>query len=707
MSESFWYLKRVTLTNILGFKELKEFTFSEGVQVIEADNHTGKTSLAIALVWGLTGQLPKIDRITANQFKLKHKLAGDKEEAAIEIILESNDGHILAIHRKSKSSASKNDLSITFDGEEFEETRAQKMIDKYLGLSPTSLEGCCVVLQEQRLSLITGDLAKSSQTIHGILGLSTLSKLVPIIKDKLAAISKLIRSYDNIDPLKIWTEKHDMLKGELEKRELEAAQNGCDRREFMTSDFLIKAFTKLVQELNLNFDCSVMQPKMFVSSIRDALEKKREQNPFISHVTLSTQKLNAQRETKRRLINAYERLTNKYSGYQDLQARSGISAQAVDGILKTMEEKRGSQVKTLNTLREQNGLLTHSLALLLEHTDAACCPLCEQSINRQALLENIQNKMSDSLQFAIKNAEVQVKESEESLKGVFELQNNYRVLKSEVVGILEEIALFLEEQHRATTEGDVLAKLPAILKMLEDLKAVTDKGCIDLEQEVVSAQEKSMAYNASIKPVGDTLDRISHYYIPVYEVQRALLDHENHRGATEKQNQEFQAIIQQAKKYENDLTQFKNYLQIQEKEKANKVVEEHGEFVSRFYSRVADNPNYDKIFIKAKEDRGSIKYDFEAMSSRSPHFNDAAKHVLSGGDLSCACLGLILSLTRGKSNKSGFLVLDDPGESLDHVRLENLVKEIQSEKDRQTIILTHQKEFAELLRKSGAKSFNI
>jgi len=97
MSESFWYLKRVTLTNILGFKELKEFTFSEGVQVIEADNHTGKTSLAIALVWGLTGQLPKIDRITANQFKLKHKLAGDKEEAAIEIILESNDGHILAI----------------------------------------------------------------------------------------------------------------------------------------------------------------------------------------------------------------------------------------------------------------------------------------------------------------------------------------------------------------------------------------------------------------------------------------------------------------------------------------------------------------------------------------------------------------------------------------------------------------------------------
>lgn len=70
MKEAFWFLKSVTLCNILGFRGTKFFAFQDGLQVIEADNHTGKTSLAISLIWGLTGKLPKIDRITANQFRM-------------------------------------------------------------------------------------------------------------------------------------------------------------------------------------------------------------------------------------------------------------------------------------------------------------------------------------------------------------------------------------------------------------------------------------------------------------------------------------------------------------------------------------------------------------------------------------------------------------------------------------------------------------
>ena len=128
---------------------------------------------------------------------------------------------------------------------------------------------------------------------------------------------------------------------------------------------------------------------------------------------------------------------------------------------------------------------------------------------------------------------------------------------------------------------------------------------------------------------------------------------------------------------------------MQEKEKANQMIAQHEDFVSQFFINVTNNPNYDRIAITADTDRGSVKYDFEVSSTKSPHFTDAAKHVLSSGDLSCACLGLMLSLMKGRSNKTSFLVLDDPGESLDAIRMENLAANLQFTADQQTIILTH------------------
>ena len=55
----------------------------------------------------------------------------------------------------------------------------------------------------------------------------------------------------------------------------------------------------------------------------------------------------------------------------------------------------------------------------------------------------------------------------------------------------------------------------------------------------------------------------------------------------------------------------------------------------------------------------------------------------------------MLSLTKGRSNKTGFLVLDDPGECFDAIRMDRFTKEIQEFGHDQTIIMTHQKDFAE------------
>jgi DNA repair exonuclease SbcCD ATPase subunit len=73
---SAWQLQKVQVRNLLGFQGLKERHFQPRIQVIEAPNHTGKTSLTMALLWGLTGIIPELPRINRHSFRLSNKHAG-------------------------------------------------------------------------------------------------------------------------------------------------------------------------------------------------------------------------------------------------------------------------------------------------------------------------------------------------------------------------------------------------------------------------------------------------------------------------------------------------------------------------------------------------------------------------------------------------------------------------------------------------------
>lgn len=53
-----WTLRSISIRDLLGFQGEEHFEFGPGIQVIEAGNHSGKSSLAMGLLWGLTGQIP-------------------------------------------------------------------------------------------------------------------------------------------------------------------------------------------------------------------------------------------------------------------------------------------------------------------------------------------------------------------------------------------------------------------------------------------------------------------------------------------------------------------------------------------------------------------------------------------------------------------------------------------------------------------------
>ena len=717
MKNQSWSLRRVKLNNILGFLGTKEIIFHDGLQVIEASNHTGKTSLALAMIWGLTGRLPEIGRITSNQFKIKNKQAQEKEKASIEIELENFQGKRLIIRRNSKSGVKTAGLSVILNDEIFEDVRAQEIIEQQLGLKPASLEGCCVVLQDQRLSLITGDLKKSSMAIHDILGLSMLSKLVPIINDKLSDLSKLIKNFEGVDPLLKWTEQHQRLELELAGKEREAEEKGFDRGIFKTSDLLKNAFSGLCKALEIENITDKFVSKDCVAFIREEIGKKRRQNPHSGKIQDLSIQLKHTKDVIGRIERARHNLLEAHENYNGLFLHYKVAKNNVAGQLSSLDKEIALKKDSLSKLKEQDGLFAHALALLKRQSDANCCPLCQQPAERGELLGHIQNRINESIRTIIEKQEMEIKDLESLQMEMAGLQDQYRKLESDIMRWLEDLLASLDhlkEQFevdcawfKQKLNDELLEDMEIALNRIDQFHSKLKDHYAKVDAEHVQESGKASRYNEIFRPLEERLDKIALYLIPVHEAQRKLLEHEKRKNDIENQGQEFRNLISKAKLYESNLKEFKSYLQSQEKEKANQAIKEHGDFVSRFFIKVANNPNYDKISITAEEDRGSIKYDFEALSTHSPHFTDAAKHVLSGGDLSCACLGLLLSLTQGKANKAGFLMLDDPGESFDNERLSNFANALPSLAGQQTIILTHQNELAELLRKNGAKSITL
>ncbi|HEV8052894.1 MAG TPA: AAA family ATPase [Parachlamydiaceae bacterium] len=717
MKNSQWSLKHVSLSKILGYYDVKEFNFHDGLQVIRADNHTGKTSFATAMVWGLTGQLPDIDRIASVQFKLKHKLAGDKDEARIQITLADNEGNQLVIRRSTASSTKSAKISISYNSDIYEGAQAQEFIQNQLGIKANSLEGCCVVLQDQHLSLITGDVKKKSGIIHDILGLSTLSKLLPIVTKRILELSNFIREIEGVDPLKKWKEEHQKLGQDLKQKEMDAVEKGYDQNLFSSSEFLDKIFNKFAVDLKCVSFSPGTNPREFVPLLLAALESQRNQNQHHTQFTKLSNELAAAKTIFEKMDESQSRFLKAQQHYPVVYDHAPLYQNDIPSHLKKVEDMLSNTESAIEAVNAQHGLFTHSLNLLNHTPDSNVCPLCQQSVNHEQLVQKIMGNLNDSTRKSLEEYHTKLSALKDKKQFLVQHQMKYQSweieLKQQLMKSLADIAsVQLQDrggvQHlEVLANGSALEGLEAICAAYKSIKEALTINIAMIENLLVQQNARKIEADKIHEPMQKSLVNASLYLLPIHELQQKLLHHEYKQMQEANKNVELTALLNETKMHWNDLVKFKEIMQNQEREKAKQVIKNHKDFVSRFFVQVSQHPYYDSIDITPEEDRGSVKYYFNASSSKSPDYTDNARHVLSGGDLSCASLGLVLSLTKGKSNRTNFLILDDPGESLDQIRVANLAKVLQGFSMTQTIILTHQNDLAAQLIANGASQIQL
>ena len=713
-----WTLESVALRGVLAFPGESTFRFDPGVQVLEAPNHSGKTSLTMALLWVLTGRIPPLPRINKHSFRLFNHETGEKNCCSVTVTLRSGERQMI-IRREYQVRAKDGDgLELDVGETALGGEEAQRRIHEELGVSVGSLEGCGIVLQDFRLKLVTDADSAVGTIVNEMLGLGTLSEVVPVLRQRAADAERGSKEMQAFlaegDPLRRWEEEQRRLSADLAKRESQALAAG------LTAADLENPGAKADAELGeacASLSASVADRATAVEQEVDRLRKEiaKQRQGSSENVALARLqgKLVACQSIQRELsvlVDAWAKhretlASQQEAGPLDLEKVAAARAKA-DGVIARNAEQR-------DILSEENGFLTAAYDHLQAHAGTEKCPVCGNRVSLTKLREQIAVRMGakikdelDKLNASDEQTKKERRRCDARLKALAELHAEHEKLVARVRDMDEKTtkalgmafskaeSLWESDQHR----DRALEALQEALRLAERQRnALSDER--DAVQQKLARREADLFHPAEQK-----LNRVRERLLPMMEVAQQLEDHAAGRTTAERRSGDLRALVEEAQELGARLKRIAKVVSEVELGTATAAVQRRLPFISKFFADVAQNPNYTGLDMESDISREAVRYRLRATSSRSPSFADAAGHVLSGGDLSAASVALLVGLASGDAHRLGFLVLDDPAEQMDPNLQARLAKELATAlPDRQVIVLTHQPEFAAALASHGAR----
>lgn len=716
-----WRLEVIRVRDFLGFQGERTFSFPSGRCVVDAPNHTGKTSLALALLWALTGVVPSLSRINKKSFRLFNRHAGDNARTAVSLELSAGDGASMRVeraYRRGKPNLDE-DLSVEVRGRSLAGEEARQALIDELGVKPGSLEGCGIVLQDHRLKLITGKDADVSDVINDMLGLYALSQLSPSLDDlrkEAQALQREVKSYrEGSDPLRRWEERNDQLQDDYDTAEDAAHATGLGAEQLedppATARRELAAAAARLETEEPPADAALAGE---IARLRERLAERRKSNPSALEIV----RLEARGARLGELRETLEELAGKLRAHHELliaEAERGemdeekllAAADEAKEALARIEQRR-------EELSEEQQFLQAAYRHLQDHPKAKRCPLCGKPAKTPELTaatrERLDVKLARELDALEQEEEVQAKRRDEAAARsavVEDLRKEHSSIVREIrtrAGDLEElgaldseetdVSAFVVEKNRLT----LLERLEKARERLANERAEAESLLADRQAELATVEEKVH------QPAQRRIDRVADVLLPLVTAQQRVEEHGALRARAEEEASELGAVEEEAATLAGHLRRTVEALNRHEEKKASEAVRSKLPSISSFFKRVAANPDYDGLDVATSISRGKVTYAIRATSSRFGNLDNPVGHVLSEGDLSAAGMGLLLGLASGESHRMGFVLLDDPAQGMDETLQENFARALaELGFDRQVIILTHQRSFAVAMKKAGAR----
>jgi len=693
-------LKKLTIGGFRGFALQQEMDFDNQVVLLVGPNHYGKSSVVNALEWCLFGDACAQKTATGISERATWEVANrytDPLHVSVEAELAEDDGvYVVCRTKKTVRSKSHEKLRLTLpEGGEVSGDEATQRLTRLL--RSNSIRDFMVTVhlhQEAIRDILTQDPKHRNDAIDRLLGLSYYKEFLLGVDG-----AECGEAQEN------FATEIERLEGELQAALAMRNNDVADARAGAAEGGVAENMIEAAAAMNLakearnllvefakdaNIQCPDLEPPALsedlpsfrialqneLNRMRSKLPEQQEQKRLYSRQTAITALVTTLQTANTALTTAKGKV-KKLDEQHGSQEELSVNREKLVGDIRGLGEQCAQASEQGDLVRRAIGYMAGGAARETENT----CPVCgnEEDGLLARLQQEWERKFSEQvgqMTEEINARKLQKKKLDEAVEQYETLGRNVNDAKENLREPLQQVALLLGKDLSETDDPALLlqAELNKVKRRLGRLKGALDRR----DKRLDAVQEKL-----------NKLECIVHV---LHAEQKKKKVNEISESP---EFQELEELRDRLAELVEDTEQVKRAIRAVLTEEARERIDAAKTAIDGYFGRIARHPAISRISVQVQENyRGQNAYSFHDQDNR------LVTPILSQGDFNALALAIFLGLSGsvGRASTFGFVMLDDPSQSLATEHKEALVQVLDEiAGQRQVILATMDKETDEML----------
>lgn len=670
-------IKKVEIEGFRGFTQKTSIEFENPITLLHGGNHQGKSSILNAIEWCLYG-----DECVGEKSGIRERVGvgemawrvvnDNSEKAKVKLEIEGEQGcfTITRAEAKGKGKKGKSIKVLLPDGTGKEGDEGEQEIARLIGVSFKDFATTVYQHQETIHDFVMQKPSEQGDVMDRLLGLSDCRNILDgIKKSDISKVQKeLSKEFNEFQAriqqaIKIRQKDLDDKRGKAKEKKLSEEELN-ENKLLEMAESTIKDIGDFARLLGLT-TTTVSPPsdwkntELFITDIKNECSRLWAESPDVKEQSEKQKKRSEMVSLKSQYETQYLNLKSKRKNLQDFERGNGNRDEIDSKIRKAVEEIEAvdKEIKRTSPKAEliEKGI---SILKLAAPSDADICPLCGEKVSN--LLEHLRKEWEEKIKTQVQELKKQQGEWDKRKTDFERLKKEHVRLdedtqreKERLKKAINNISGFL---HKELGEGDD----PTVILSIE-IKNI-DSGLKETEDAIKNKQST----------IGTILEKTDVMNL-LYDI---LLFKNKLEGINQVQRTDEYQTQEKIRTDVSDLVRDVEELSkiiksCMLKEAEEKIGSAKGA-IDYYFRRITNNPAFQTLNIKVEEDKkiGGNFYIFEDQDGKRPI------PILSQGDLNSLALSIFLGLTKtsGDSHPLGFILMDDPSQSLDSQQKTRLVE---------------------------------
>lgn len=706
-----WVITRLTVAGFRGFTKAQTFELANPCTIMFGENGTGKSSALNAIEWALFGK-ECVGQKTGIRERVGWEVRNRDGAHPTVVELEIRQAQQTVLVKRSSvqgTGAAKDKLVVKTANRELEGEQATEWLGRELPYSFRDFLTTIYQHQEVVREILVQTPSSTNDALDRLLGLSVYRNLLNGIK--LARIDKAFKDASGKkDELAQRIQVAiDVREGDFRELHERAVSNGIDASDISLNgavrraERLIGDIRQFCREVGAGTEKIVLPTSLdsvdeFCPVAGKQIDRAVESNPDIAIIEELLRRRSAISQFREKLMDLVRRrlgARERADGFARTYSSKGELQNRIEGAERKRADLEGALVES----NARAGLVREGMRFLESMEDdsprADHCPLCgNQATN---LLEELRAEWASRISGRTKEIEEEIEGVERELDALKKASSEWNEAERTFDSLGEELSAL----GRAVEEGLVVAV--GGHESEEGLERILSRELEEVQRRLAGLEESVTKKRERASRLKEDIDKIKVIAEILHLEERLARLNELYEA------DEFRSLdsaLGGMAQLAADVDTIRAAIAQVSNADAETKIKAATKYINDFFRKLANHPSVKNIVLDVSPSSitGQNDYDFT-----DDHAKDV-RPILSQGNLNCLALSIFLGLASAADGSSpfGFLLLDDPSQSMGSAE-KKVLAELLSEtsEHRQVIIATMDSEFRDelLRRKFGGYEF--